>query len=74
MMLMLQELSDLKGLTTAQVIGLVVIVMIIGAVWMELAGDGVSNILHALRGPKQIISHNICPKCQKVQTQEIDPD
>jgi hypothetical protein len=74
-MLMLQELSDLKGLTTAQVIGGVVIVIIGAITVMQIWGDGAfSEIIRALRGPKQIVSHNICPKCQKVQTQEIDPD
>ena len=74
-MLMLQELSDLKGLTTAQVIGGVVIVIIITIAALEIWGDGAfSDIIRALRGPRQIVTHNICPKCLKTKTTEIDPN
>lgn len=73
MMPMLQELSDFKGMTTAQVFGAVVVSLACLAFFAEVFADGVSTSIRALRGPRQVISHNICPKCQKIKTQEIDP-
>jgi hypothetical protein len=72
-MMMLQELSDLKGLTTAQVIGGVTVIIVIALIWAEVFGDFVTGIIAALRQPQVIVSHNICPRCQRIQTQEIDP-
>ena len=73
-MLMLQEISDFKGLTTAQVIGGVVVSLAVIAFFFEMFTDGITTSIRALRGPRQIITHNICPKCQKIKTQEIDSE
>jgi len=58
------------GAVGAVMMGLIVFVFLewISSWW----GDGgvISNIIGSLRGPRQIISHNICPKCQKITDQD----
>jgi hypothetical protein len=73
-MLLDQDLDFLRGLTTPQVIGGITIIIVVALIWAEVFGDFITGIIAALRRPQVIVSHNICPRCQRVQTQEIDPD
>jgi hypothetical protein len=78
---MLSEIPDISHYSPAVQIVIIVISALgsfIGVLFfLELitGGDfleGLSDIIVKIRGPRVIVTHNICPKCQKIKTQEIN--
>jgi hypothetical protein len=74
----MEELNWLKGLGTVGAICGTIIVLAVAEFYSRFCMDSergvISGIIHSLRGPRQIITHNVCPKCQKAATKTIDPE
>jgi hypothetical protein len=73
---MWDDLSWLRGFGwPGAIVGGIIVLAIIEAWTRVVMDEGViTSIIRVLRGPRQIITHNICPKCGKIKTTVIDPE